>query len=233
MSKRVTLGAIILGLSFILGCFILGSKWVDARQNSRYVTVKGLSEREVRADRAWYSINCQYGANSSEEVQTRIGWIENEAKAYLKSFGFRDEDIGIEGISVQANNYQGANSRFTADVRISVSSTEIEKVQEASKSISRLIAKGILIQSDKWAAGPKYYFTEFTTVKTEMLAEATREARKAAEQFAINSDSRVGDIRRANQGVFQILPGNRTGEDQVFYPDKIIRVVSTVDYILE
>jgi len=233
MKRNATLPAVILGISFIIGCIILGARWVDARQNSRYVTVKGLSEREVTADRAWYSINCQYGANSSEEVQSRIGWIENEVKSYLRTFNFRDEEIGMEGISVNANNYQGANSRFTANVRVSVTSDDIEKVQEASKSISQLIAKGILIQSDKWAAGPKYYFTEFKTIKTEMLAEATREARKAAEQFAQNSNSQVGDIRRANQGIFQILPGNRTGEDQVFFPDKIIRVVSTVDYMLD
>ncbi len=66
-----------------------------------------------------------------------------------------------------------------------------------------------------------------------MLAEATKEAKEAAQEFATNSGSSVGKMRRANQGVFQILPGNRTQEDQVFFPEKIVRIVSKVDYFLE
>lgn len=185
------------------------------------------------ADKAWWSINSQYGANTTEDVQAGLNRVEAQVRGFLLNHNFTEEEINLEGINIYANNYQGAGSRYTANIKISVTTNNIQKVKTASKSVTDLISMGILLQADKWAAGPKYYFTKFKELKTEMLAEATQEAKNAAEQFAINSGSTVGDIRRANQGVFQILPGNRTQEDHVFVSDKIIRVVSTVDYFLE
>lgn len=233
MDNKYIIPSILLSLAFVIGSYLLGTKWVESRSQGRYVTVKGLSERQVKADKAWWSINSQYGANSTQEVQNNIAWIEAEVKKYLKKYDFTDDEISIESINIYANNYQNANSRYNADIRISVNTDDIRKVQLASKSVTDLIAKGILINSDKWASGPKYYFTKFKSLKTEMLAEATHEAKKAAEEFAKNSGSKVGDIKRANQGVFQILPGNQTQEDQVFFVDKLVRVVSTFDYFLE
>lgn len=233
-NKNYIIPSIILALGFIIGSFIIGMKWVEARaNNNKYVTVKGLSEREVVADKAWWSINSQYGANTTEDVQSGLNRVEAQVRGFLLRHGFTEDEINLEGINIYANNYQGAGSRYTADIKISVTTNDIQKVKTSSKSVTDLISKGILLQADKWAAGPKYYFTKFKELKTDMLAEATLEAQKAAEQFAKNSGSAVGDIRRANQGVFQILPGNRTQEDHVFVSDKIIRVVSTVDYFLE
>lgn len=232
--KNYIIPALILAIGFVIGSLIIGMKWVEARANTNtYVTVKGLSEREVIADKAWWSINSQYGSNTTEDIQQGLSRVESQVRAFLLKHGFTEDEINMEGINIYANNYQGATSRYNADIKISVTTNDIQKVKTASKSITDLIAKGILIQGDKWAAGPKYYFTKFKELKTDMLAEATQEAKKAAQQFAQNSGSNVGDIRRANQGVFQILPGNQTQEDHVFVSDKIIRVVSTVDYFLE
>lgn len=233
MDSKYFVPSIIISLAFVLGCFLLGNKWVESKSSSRFVTVKGLSERKVQANSAWYSINSQFGANNTNEIQDRISWLETEIKTYFKKYKFTDDEINVPEINVYANNYQNAPAAYNASVNISVNTNDIAKVQAASKSISDLISKGILVQSDKWASGPKYYFTEFKKLKTDMLAEATKEAKKAADEFATNSGSTVGKIKRANQGVFQILPGNQTKEDEVFYVDKLIRVVSTFDYFLD
>ncbi len=233
-TKNYLIPSIILSLAFVIGCFILGTKWVQSKAyNNRYVTVKGLSERDVTADKAWWSINSQNGANTIDDIQKRVTYVESMVKSFLNQYGFTEDEITIEGVNIYTNNYQGAEYRYSADIQISVTTDEISKVTVAQKSITDLISKSILVQSDKWASGPKYYYTKFKDVKTEMLAEATKEAKKAAAEFANNSGSNVGLIRRANQGVFQILPGNKTQEDQVFFPDKNIRVVSTIDYFLE
>ena len=233
MENKYLLPSLILSLAFVIGSYLLGSKWVESRSPERYVTVKGLSERTVKANSAWYSINSQFGANNTAEIQNNIARLEQEIKSYLKKYKFTDDEINVAAINVYANNYENAPSRYNASVNISVNTSDITKVQSASKSISDLISKGILVQSDKWASGPKYYFTEFKSLKTDMIAEATKEAKKSADEFAKNSGSTVGKIKRANQGVFQILPGNQTNEDQVFFVDKLIRVVSTFDYYLE
>jgi len=232
--KSYIIPSIILCIGFVLGCFVLGVKWVESKaNNNRYVTVKGLSERDVIADKAWWSINSQNGANTIDDIQKRVSVVESRVKAFLKKYDFKEDEIAIESVNIYSNNYKNAEYRYSADIRISVTTDDINKVITAQKSITDLISQGILVQADKWASGPKYYYTKFKDVKTDMLAEATQEAKRAAEEFANNSGSNVGLIRRANQGVFQILPGNKTQEDQVFFPDKNIRVVSTVDYFLD
>jgi len=166
-------------------------------------------------------------------MQERIAWLEKEIKFFLMQQGFTTDEINNPSLNVYQNNYQNARDPLTGDYKLSVTTDDIEKIREAIKNTGDLVSEGILLQTDQWSAGPKYYFTQFKSLKKEMLAEATKEARSAAQEFAINSGSEVGKIRRANQGVFQILPANRSQENEIFYPDKIIRVVSTVDYFLD
>ncbi len=225
--------SIILSLGFVFSSLIIAWGLHNVRKQNNFVTVKGLSEKEVTADKAWWSINAQFGANTTTDIQNGVARIENKVTAFLEQQGFSNEEINIESVNIRQNNYQGAQTTMNADLRISVTTSNITKVQNASKAVGDLIAQGILVQADKWSSGPKYYYTKFKDSKKEMLAEATKEAKAAATEFAINSNSRVGNIKRANQGVFQILPGNQTNENEVFFPDKIIRVVSTLDYYLE
>jgi len=221
-----------LAIALVLSSIILAFGLTRMHTQTNYVTVKGLSEREVIADRAWWSINSQINANNTEQLTARLQNLEGTIRSFLSKQGFSEDEIGNPNVNVYQNTYEGKTT-LNGDFRLSVTTKNIEKVKKASKSSGNLLNQGIFLQSDQWSAGPKYYFTEFKRLKKEMLAEATKEAKAAAQEFANNSGSQVGEIRRANQGVFQIQPGNRTQENEVFFPDKIVRVVSTVDYYLD
>jgi hypothetical protein len=226
-------GLLFLALGVVISAVILGSFHYSSRAVQNYVTVKGLSERVVVADKGWWAIQASYGANSVQEVQERVEWVEEKIRDFLEKSGFTSDEIKVESINIYRNNYQGAVTRMNVDLRVTINSDKVDLINATSGRVGELIASGILITSDKWSTGPKYYFTKFSDLKTDMLAEATHEAKRAADEFAANSGSSVGKIRRANQGVFQILPGNRTSESEEFYIDKIVRVVSTVDYYLK
>jgi len=90
----------------------------------------------------------------------------------------------------------------------------------------------------------RYVFNGLNALKPDMITEATKNARQAADRFAADSGSQVGSIRSANQGVFSISaadagsvvgPGEEGGGGAQS-PDasimKKVRVVSTVDYYL-
>ncbi|WP_235298869.1 SIMPL domain-containing protein [Portibacter marinus] len=233
MSRNYILPSIILSIGFILGSAVLGVYWKQARGKESFVTVKGLSEREVIADRGWMAVNTQFSSNSLEDIKAQMRSHENEIIDYLKSKGFGAEEITTDNINIFTNDYNNATYRYQANLRVTVSSSNVDAIEQASQDKSSLIAQGILISGDKWQNGPKYYYTKFTDIKTEMIAEATHEAKKAAEEFATNSGASVGDIRRANQGIFQFLPGDRSNEGDEFYKEKIIRVVSTLDFYLD
>jgi len=233
MSKNYTIPAIILSIGFIVGSIALGVYMKQARSNDSFVTVKGLSEREVTADRGWMAVNTSFGSNSLEDIKAKMNSQEGKIISYLKDKGFASNDITTDNINIYQNDYNNASFRFNANLRVTVSSTDVDAIEKASGDKSGLISKGVLTSGDKWQNGPKYYYTKFTDVKTEMIAEATHEAKRSAEQFATNSGASVGNIRRANQGVFQFLPGDRSNESAEFYKEKIIRVVSTLDFYLD
>lgn len=233
MNKNLTTPALILALGFVIGATILGIYWKKARSNESYVTVKGLSEREVTADRGWMAVSTSFGSNNINDIRTKMSSQESKIKTYLKSKGFTDTEIQTDNINIYQNDYNNATFRYNANLRVTVSSTNVDNVENASGDKTGLIEQGVLTSGDKWSNGPKYYFTKFTDVKTEMIAEATKEAERAAQEFAKNSGARVGNIRRANQGIFQILPSDRSTEAADFYKEKIIRVVSTLDFYLD
>lgn len=233
MKTQGALWAIILGIAIIAGSWILGYYFEQSRAAQRYVTVKGLSEREVRADRASWTLVGTYGAESIAEAQQYIREHESKVVAFLTERGFPTADITTSQINVSRNMREQTYSPFTVDVRVMVETDSVDLVAEAAAQVSQLIQRGILLSGDRWIAGPRYFFTNFQDIKTEMLAEATQNARTAADEFAVNADSEVGDIKYANQGIFQILPGSRNNEQEEFYADKVIRVVTTVDFFLE
>ncbi len=112
-----------------------------------------------------------------------------------------------------------------------VRTQRIQEIAELSRQTGELVKQGVILVDSSW---PTYTFDRLNEVKPEMIEEATRNARRAAEQFAADSNSRIRSIRRANQGVFQIL-GRESARiiDPTNQPDKKIRVVSTIQYLLE
>ncbi len=126
-------------------------------------------------------------------------------------------------------------SRYVMRQTVLVRSSDPERVLAASQRIAELVNAGVVISSGEeyGPGGPTFIFTQLNELKPEMLAESTARAREAAQQFARDAESGLGSIRRANQGVFEILPRapgpGMTEESQLL---KTVRVVSTVEYFL-
>jgi hypothetical protein len=117
-----------------------------------------------------------------------------------------------------------------------VRSVDVDAIEAASQRVGELLDAGIVLSNDQGPQSnvPSYLFTKLNDVKPAMNAEATQNARAAAEQFAADSGSRLGGIRHANQGLFQILPRDPVaGISEEKQTDKIVRVVSTIDYLLQ
>ena len=129
-----------------------------------------------------------------------------------------------------------AGNRYVINQTLVVRSAEPAKVLAASARVGELVAAGVVLSSggEYGSGGPTFLFTGLSDQKPAMIAEATSRAREAAEQFARDSGSRIGGIRRANQGVFEVLPRDRApGISEQSQLEKTLRVVSTIDYRLE
>lgn len=234
------LGLVAIAIALLVGGFKLFEGLKYFRSYDRFVTVKGLATQETRADLSvWFVTFTATGADMIS-AQTELESQAAKVTAFLKEFGLSDENIRLQGIQVvdkQAQTYGNDNQggpRFILGQTFIVRTTDIDQVIKASQAVSKLIKQGVVLGQPNggYNPPPQFVFTKLNDVKPLMIAEATRNARTSAEQFAKDSGQQVGQIRSANQGVFEILPRDPSLVEAET-PDKIIRVVSTIEYYLQ
>ncbi len=242
-------GWVVLGVCLLLGLplagYFAGRGTERFRSGNRTVTVKGLVEKEVRADRAIWTLNLRRAGADLKEAQARIGADRAAALAFLKKQGFPDSEIErspIRTIDKRAREYgqpQGSDpTRYILTTSLVVTTGDVERVRSALGSTDELLESGVLLDGEEGGrANPRFVVSKFNDLRPQLLAEATKSAREMAQQFAADSGARVGGIRSANQGLIQIFGSDGNDESGAFSPTstvmKRIRVVSTFEFALE
>lgn len=242
-SDRAIVRTVILAVGIALAGLLAGNGLARARSADRYVTVKGVTEREVRADLAIWPLHMVGADNDLSVAQSRLAASIAGVKQFLARHGLDTAKIELADFSVSdasANQYASdrtPTNRFVIRQTVLVRSTQPEKVLSASQQIGELAAIGVAVSSGGEygpGGGPTFVFSGLNKLKPAMIAESTARAREAAEQFARDSHSALGGIRQANQGVFEILPRDQApGISQESQIAKTVRVVSTVEYFLK
>jgi len=237
----VTGGLLLLAIGLVLAGWFIGRGVSGVRTGDRYVTVKGVAERNVKADLALWPIQIASSDDDLTRAQARIDENVRRVTRFLLQNGIDTTEVKLQGLRVTdafANPYQPQGrpgARFVVRQMMLVRTSDPERVQRASEKVGELVGAGVVLTSgEEWGpGGPTYIFKRLNDLKPEMIAEATAEARKSAEQFAKGSRSRLGGIRRASQGVFVILPRDEApGISEPNQMEKTVRVVTTVEYLL-
>jgi uncharacterized protein len=250
-SKRsfaILVVAILLGT--LGGSFLIGKSLESFRKADRYVTVKGFSERQVKSDLVLWPISVRTANNDLSEASKSIEAAKSKVVQFLTQNGFAAKEIMQQDLRVsdrQSNDYGSGNLkdmlRYVLEATILVRSNNVDMVNKVSRMTDALVRAGVVLgtKNDWRGAGPRFMFTQLQSIKPEMMAEATRNAKTAADRFAKESGSKVGKIRTASQGLFSIadrdeLSGNveegnsyGAGTSDLY---KRVRVVVTVQYFL-
>lgn len=203
--------------------------------------MKGISEREARADLAIWPLHVVSSADDLAQANALIQSGVQKVWLFLARHGIDTAQASLQGFAVadaSTNQYGNATrgSRFVIHQTIMVRSAKPDVVLAASQRVAELVSAGVVLaQGEEYGSrGPTFIFSGLNALKPQMIAEATARAREGAEQFARDSHSPLGGIRTASQGVFSILPRDQaqgiTEESQIF---KTVRVVSTVEYFLK
>lgn len=218
--------------------FFPGYYYYQGKVNANYVTVKGLAEKDVKADLAVWEMRIVATGDELSTVQKSLNNQLAAIKDFLHDNNIADEEITegrIDTNDLSTNPYLDKyKSRYILTQNISIRSRNVDNISAVMQKTGDLISKGITFDSQQYSSPVSYIFTGLNEIKAEMLSEATANAYTAAEEFAKNSHSTVGKIRYANQGVFSILPQIKTdfaSESQQI--NKTVRVVVTVDYWLK
>jgi len=234
--------ALVIALGLAVSGLLVGNGFARGRAADRFVTVKGVAEREARADLAIWPLRLVAADNDLARAHAALQGSLQKVRVFLAAQGIDTTQAALQDFSVTdalTNQYgpgARAGSRYVIRQTLVVRSTKPEQVLAASQRVAELVAAGVVLSSggEYGSGGPTFVFTGLNALKPAMIAEATARAREAADQFARDSHTELGGIRQASQGVFEILPRDQaqgiTEESQIV---KTVRVVSTVEYFLE
>jgi hypothetical protein len=240
-TERDIVRPLILATGIAIAGLLIGGGLARARSADRFVTVKGISEREVKADLAIWPLRLVAAHDDLATANTQLQGSLGKIRTFLTANGIDVSEATLQDFSVtdaQTNQYSGGTSggaRFVIRQTVVVRSTKPDLIRAASQKVSELVAAGVVLSSggEYGNGGPTFVFTGLNKLKPEMIGEATARARESAEQFARDSRSGIGGIRRASQGVFEILPRDQAeGITEASQVIKTVRVVSTIDYAL-
>jgi hypothetical protein len=225
--------ALILAAGSVLSAAVAAYGFASARSGERVVTVRGLAEREVDADLAVWPLTFSVASDSLESLRSQVAAGTEAIRVFLKDADIADGDISFAPPTIKdtrADLYggpsEGKTYRYVAQATVLVRSKAVGAVLGAMQRSLDLVGKGVAVTRN-YESQSQFLFTGLNAVKPQMIAEATRNARAAAEQFAQDSGSRVGKIKRASQGLFSI-----DDADPSLPQRKILRVITTVDYFL-
>jgi hypothetical protein len=232
--KIDALKTVLLSASIITAGYFVGNMHKIGKKYDRSVQVKGLSEREVNADLAVWPINITLTANDLNALKSNIEKQNEEVYNFFLSQGFDDNELtkGSTNINDLRADLYNANARYNefrylAKSEFTVRTKDIDKLQKALSASLQLMSKGILLGSKNTWRPIEYVFNGLNAIKPEMIEEATKNAREVAEKFAHDSNSQVGVIKMAKQGLFTI-----NDRDENTPQIKVVRVVSTIDFQL-
>ncbi len=237
MEKNNLAGFILIGICLFAGLTVLGfflnSSVKTFKDYERTVTVRGLAEQEHMADVVIWPLQFTLASNNREEIYRQLDKNAEIISAFLSENGIAEDEISIDVPVVtdrQAQRWGGDSSaqfRYVASQAITVYSNNVEHVRSVMRNVGDLGRQGVIISGDDYQFRTEYMFTRLNDIKPEMIEEATIEARKVAEKFAEDSDSKLGKIKTASQGQFTISDRDNNNPHI-----KNVRVVSTIVYYL-
>ena len=229
-SLAAVVSAIILSVGIVAGGYLLGNGLLRAKAADRSVTVRGLAERNVEADLATWVMGYSANGVALDAVQADIARDTQAIRDFFKGLG-GDYELQAAGANVSSYTDGQGRNNITIRQRMTFRTTDMELARRAVERQFDLIDRGVVMEDGTM----QYSFTRLEDIKPDMVAEATVDARRAAQQFAEDSGTVVGDIRSATQGYFSIQArdGEGGGYGVADTPNKKVRVVTTVTFALE
>ncbi len=232
--KNLRIEALVLAAGLTLGGLFVNCGLSAMADRGRVVSVRGLAERQVEADYVMWPIVYKTTGDDLQAVHTDVNATNAKIVAFLKAGGLTDEDITCNApqvVDLRADRYsdpERIRERYNVTSTIIVATSKVSTANALMKRMGELLKQGVAIAASDYDTTTEYEFRGLNDIKPAMIEEATKKAREAAEKFADDSGSRLGNIQNATQGLFSI-----ENRDQYTPYIKTVRVVTMVDYALD
>lgn len=231
--KHRIIESVIIAIGLLLLGVAVSSGIKSFAQRDRAVSVKGLAEKEVRADKVIWPLPYKVVGNDMVALYDDLKSKNQAVVNFLKSSGIAQDDISVSApkvVDMEAERYSSYNSPYRYNITsvITVTSEKVDLVRKLMSEQGELLKQGVAITGGDYEYQTQFLYTKLNDIKPEMIEDATKNAREAAVKFAEDSDSKLGKIKSANQGQFSIYD-----RDANTPHIKNVRVVSTIAYYLK
>jgi hypothetical protein len=232
-AARPVIAALLIALGLVGAGWFASQGMARLKTADRYVTVKGSAEKIVDADLVVWPLAHSVGGNDLADAQRRLEANTATIRGFFTGAGFKPEEIVVSPPRLEdrwayAYGDNRPPERFRYSTTVTLRTANVGNALSVLRRSGELVSRGVMLGAEGEAGGPAFDYTRLNDIKPALIAEATANARKSAEQFAKDSGARIGGIRSANQGVVDISNRDQ-GSPQV----KKVRVVTTVEYFLK
>ena len=231
-----------IAIGLIITMWLAGGTIENVTVRDNTISVKGYAEQPIKADFGIWRARITTRGPELTATAERLARQRQQVLAFLTQNGaFQTSDISISAVDINvvyARDKDGKRTntieRFDLSQGFEARSPDVTRVSQAAVASGDLLQQGVEISVNP----PEYLFTKLDGMKLEMLERATANARQRVDKLLSASDVKVGKLRSASQGVFQITPAYSTdvsnyGINDTTTIDKTIKAVVTIEYAIE
>lgn len=216
MKNYLIVSTLLASISIVLAAYFLGNSY-QKRNQSNTITVKGLGTKDFESDLIVWKADFSKKNLDLKQAYAELDTDRKKVREYLISKGFSDKEIVFSSVEISkqydSRYKEGINQNiftgYELNQTITIESKNVKKVEDLSRQITELINNGV----ELYSRSPLYYYTKLSDLKIQMISDATKDAKKRAEEIAINAGCKLGKLKNANQGVFQITAQNSSEDD--------------------
>lgn len=241
-------GSQIIILGVCIAVAVLGASLIIAKAfmavvkfKEQVITVTGSAQRQIKSDKIVWRASFSRGERDLPTAYQKIQEDLNKVRKYLLAQAVTEKEIVLQQIitsKVFQKTKEGKETNeidyFVLTQPIEVSSNQVDKLTTVSRGATELINQNVAFES----GAPEYYYTKLDELKIEMLALATNNAKQRAQNMVKATGNKIGFIRSARMGVFQITPVNSTevsdyGQNDSTSLDKKVTAVVNASFSIE
>lgn len=240
--RSLLLPAAILAFGLSFGAMVLAGPLHDFVKSRQTITVKGYAERHMESDFALWSATVTTRGKQVNDAADQMDKATRAVNDFLIAQGVPGENIGVSDLTTTALSKSsegtdggiGELDGYKLDRRFQVTSNDLDSISKLTGGAPVLLRNGVEISFNP----TEYYCTKLADLKVTMLGEAVQDAQRRAGEIAGKSGRKLGHLRSATQGVFQITSVYETetseeGSLDTGSREKSIKAVVTAEFELD
>lgn len=222
----------VLAFGLIVSAALLSNAIDKSNRYDNEITVKGVSERKISADRSVITISLTSKSTNVEKGQKSIEDKLVEVEKVIEELQLDENEYKINNLQTKAVFVGDTNEVSSYDFlqNVTILLKNINKTDEVYFKLSKLEEEINNLTVSK----PEYIITSIEKYKNEMLVEATKNSEAKAIEMLKISKNNPSDLKQITQGQFEILDNKDeiidVNQEIINQRTKKLRVVVTATY---